>query len=79
MEVDRGYKPNAHLAWSPPVPVDRTHTTARKEDGTRDRLLMTAGIGRRGLSGYDDLVRKRALVGDSQDEEERSDDLFHRK
>ena len=52
-------------AGSPSVPVNRAYPTTGKEDGARDRLLMTTGMGRRALAGDDHIVRQRTLVGDS--------------
>jgi hypothetical protein len=65
VEVDCGHEANAELAGSPAVPVDRSHTTARKEDRARDGLLSAAGVVRRALPGEDGVVCQCALVGDS--------------
>lgn len=76
VKVDCGYETNAELSGSSSVSINRSYTTTRKEDGTGDGFLSTGSIVRNAFTGEDRVVRQCALVSDSQNEEERSDDLF---
>ena len=77
MEFERGVNPNAmKLVRTPSILIRRVHGVPAGKGVTTVRRLSSAPKDERTrISGRDTVARQRALIGDSLNDEQWSDDL----
>ena len=76
MEFERGVDPNAKLVRALSILVRRVHGVSTGKGTTAIRRLPSAPEAEgTGVSGRDTGARQRALIGDSLNDEQWSDDL----
>ena len=75
MEMERGLDPNANLARALSVILRRIHGVHTKGPTAVRRLHLAPKVERTRVSSDDTLACQCTLVGDSPNDEQRSDDL----
>ena len=77
-EIDRGLDPNIKLVRALSTLIHWVHGVSTREGptiSTTRRLPSVPKVDRTSVSGDDSFARQRPLIGDSLNDEERSDDL----